>query len=109
MKLTGKGGKHLAAKKPEYSKRLIADIRVLLWVVTVGGIALAAFCIHQGYTGSLPWLSAMVGLPWSAHGIVCSFYLNMAKSDHKEGGITFEAAKANNFNGGDISVNSPPI
>lgn len=51
----------------------------------------------------------MVGLPWSAHGIVCSFYLNMAKSDHKEGGITFEAAKANNFNGGDTSVNSPPI
>ena len=39
----------------------------------------------------------MVGLPWTAHGTVCSFYLNMSKSDHKEGGITFESAKANNF------------
>lgn len=81
----------------EFSKRLIADIRALLWVVTLGGLLLAAWCIHKGFTGSLPWLSAMVGLPWSAHGVVCSFYLNMAKSDHKEGGITYETAKANNF------------
>lgn len=81
----------------DFSKRLIADIRALLWLVTVGGILLAAYCIRQGYLGSLPWLSAMVGLPWTAHGVVCSFYLNMAKSDHKEGGITFESAKAQGF------------
>lgn len=84
-------------KKMDYSKVMISDIRRLLWVVTIGGIVLAALCIYKGYLGSLPWLSAMVGLPWSAHGVVCSFYLNMAKSDHKEGGITFETAKANGF------------
>ena len=84
--------------KREWSKQLVADIRSLLWIVTVGGLILAAYCIYAGYIGSLPWLSAMVGLPWTAHGVVCSFYLNMAKSDHKVGGITFENAKANNFN-----------
>lgn len=84
-------------KRLDYSQKLIADIRWLLWVVTVGGLVLAALCIYKGYLGSLPWLSAMVGLPWTAHGVVCSFYLNMAKSDHKEGGITFEAAKASGF------------
>ncbi len=93
--------KHMAkpktAKKKEYSKRLISDIRSLLWVVTLGGIFLAAYCIRKGYVGSLPWLSAMVGLPWTAHGTVCAFYLNMSKSDHRQGGITFETAKANNF------------
>ena len=57
--------------------------------------------------GSLPWLSAMVGLPWTAHGVVCSFYLNMAKSDHKAGGITFEAAKKANFDNN--SGDSPAI
>lgn len=81
----------------EFSKRLIRDIRTLLWVVTLGGLALAAWCIRVGYTGALPWLTAMVGLPWSAHGTVCAFYLNMAKSDHREGGITFEAARAKDF------------
>lgn len=88
------GGK---PRKQEFSKRLISDIRLLLWVVTVGGLVLAAYCIRKGYTGSLPWLSAMVGLPWTAHGTVCAFYLNLCKSDHKEGGITFEAAKAAGF------------
>jgi len=81
----------------EFSKQLIRDIRWLLWVVTVGGLLLAAYCVRVGYTGALPWLSAMVGLPWTAHGTVCAFYLNMAKSDHKEGGITYESAKAAGF------------
>ena len=83
--------------RPDFSKQLISDIRWLLWTVTLGGLLLAGYCIYKGYAGSLPWLSAMVGLPWTAHGVVCSFYLNMAKSDHKEGGITFEAAKNANF------------
>lgn len=98
--------------KPEFSKRLVMDIRALLWVVTLGGLALAAYCIRVGYTGSLPWISAMVGLPWTAHGVVCSFYLSLCKSDHKEGGITYEAAKAANFNAPkepEGSVDSPAI
>ena len=94
-------------KQQEFSKRLISDIRALLWVVTVGGLLLAAYCIRVGYMGALPWLSAMVGLPWTAHGTVCAFYLNMAKSDHKEGGITFESAKAERFGSG--SETSPSI
>ena len=90
----------------EFSKRLISDIRALLWVVTVGGLVLAACCVHRDYAGVLPWLTAMVGLPWTAHGTVCAFYLNMAKSDHKAGGITFETARAAGFRG---SENSPSI
>lgn len=99
-----------SAGQQEFSKRLIADIRLLLWVVTVGGLVLAAYCIRKGYTGSLPWLSAMVGLPWTAHGVVCSFYLNMAKAEHKAGGITFESAKAAGFQRpDDSSIDSPAI
>lgn len=67
----------------------------------------AAYCVRADYAGALPWLTAMVGLPWTAHGTVCAFYLNMAKSDHKEGGITFESARADGFGQG--SENSPSI
>lgn len=103
--------KHVEEKKKlDFSKRLILDIRALLWIVTVGGLVLAAYCIRKGYTGSLPWLSAMVGLPWTAHGTVCAFYINMAKSDHKADGITFEAAKAANFTQTNTPAgNSPAI
>lgn len=96
--------------KSDFSKRLIADIRALLWVVTLGGLALAAYCVHRDYAGALPWLTAMVGLPWTAHGVVCSGYLSMAKSDHRQGGITYDAAKAAGFSQtGGLSENSPPI
>ncbi len=93
----------------EYSKKLINDIRALLWIVTMGGLALAFYCIHEDYTGALPWVAAMVGLPWTAHGVVCSCYLSMAKSDHRRGGITFESAKANGFDQDAGSENSPSI
>ena len=76
--------------KLDFSKKIIKDTRPLLWIVTVSAIALAFYCVHLGYLGSLPWITSMVGLPWTAHGAICAFYLNMAKSDHKEGGITFE-------------------
>lgn len=101
----------LYKKYQQFSQKLICDIRALLWVVTVGGLILAFYCVHKGFVGSLPWIGIMVGLPWSAHGVVCSFYLNLCKSDHSQGGITFETAKAQNF-GQPIdtgSVNSPSI
>lgn len=85
-------GKRRHNQKREFSKQLICDIRSLLWIVTISGIALAFYCVHLGYLGTLPWISALVGLPWSAHGIVCSFYLNMSKSDHRKGGITYDLA-----------------
>lgn len=112
-------GKRLAGgkkrKKPDlsqFSKWVVADVRPLLWVVTVGGFLLAFYAIYKGYTGSLPWIGAMVGLPWTAHGVICAAYLSLCKSDHKEGGITYEAAKANNFNAPQEakgSIDSPAI
>lgn len=93
----------------DYSKQMISDVRWLLWVVTLGGIFLATLCVLKGYTGSLPWVSAMVGLPWTAHGTICSFYLNMAKSDHREGGITFETAKANMYSEVESTLDESPM
>ena len=113
------GGKRLAGgksrKKPDmsqFSKWMIADTRPLLWIVTLGGFLLAFYCVYKGYTGALPWIGGMVGLPWAAHGVICTAYLSLCKSDHSEGGITFEAAKAVNFNvpqEPEGSIDSPAI
>ena len=43
----------LEREKLDFSKRLICDIRRLLWIVTVGGLLLAFYCIHEKYMGSL--------------------------------------------------------
>ena len=104
-----RGKREVTKTKAEYSKKLVTDIRSLLWVVTVGGLLLAFYCVRKNYLGALPWVTSMVGLPWTAHGVICSFYLNMAKSDHKVGGITFETAKANTFVVNQTSNDSPKI
>lgn len=91
-------------KKIEFSKKLICDIRLLLWVVTLSGIILAFYCIHLGYLGTLGWITTLVGLPWAAHGAICSFYLNMAKSDHKAGSITYDIAMKTLENNSDSTI-----
>ena len=103
------GKREVQKRMVDYSKQMITDIRSLLWIVTIGGLLLAFYCVRKNYLGALPWVTSMVGLPWTAHGVICSFYLNMAKSDHKVGGITFETAKANNFVVNQASNDSPKI
>ena len=60
-----RNGRHLARsgnkRAMEHSKKLTNDIRALLWAVTLGGLLLAFYCVHLGYTGALPWVGAMVG------------------------------------------------
>ncbi len=84
-------------KAKEFSQWVVKDTRPLLWIITIASLVLAFVCVFTGYAGALPWISAMVGLPWAAHGTICAFYLNLAKSDHREGGITYAKAQAKNF------------
>ena len=78
----------------DYSKRITNDMRSLLWVISVGGLLLGFYAVHARFEGALPWISAMVGLPWTAWGTAAAFYLNLAKSDHRQGGITHDTAMA---------------
>lgn len=105
-------------KKLSFSKALIRDIRSLLWVVTIGGLLLAFYCIYEDYSSSLPWIGAMVGLPWASHATVCSLYMDKSKAENtsaKGEGIVFASAAARNFieeeevNCSERYQNSPPI
>ena len=40
-----------------------------LVIETLDVVDLAFICILKGYLGTLPWLAAMVGFPWSAYGV----------------------------------------
>lgn len=83
-------------RSQSYSKKLITDIRSLLWVVTVGGILLAFYCVYNNYTSSLPWITSMVGLPWASHATICSFYMVKSKAENTGAdgnGIIYAAAQ----------------
>lgn len=53
---------------------------------------LAYMSINMGYTGSLPWLSAMVSFPWAAYAVSAGFYYSKSKAENTVGGITYESA-----------------
>ena len=67
---------------------------VLIWIMTLSFLLLAALCIIHDYTGSLPWLTAMITLPWSAYGVSQCFYYNKAKAENTKDGIKYEAVLA---------------
>lgn len=78
-------------ERESFSKTLLRQESILIWIMSLSFIILAFYCIHEGFTGSLPWLSAMVGFPWSAYGISQAFYYQKSKAENTRNGVKFEA------------------
>lgn len=100
-------------KQLDFSKKLINDNRYLLWIINVGGLLLAFYCVRYSYMGALGWIAGMITAAWAAHGTICSWYFSMAKSDHRNAagdGITFAAAQATGFAQEEENYSdSPPV
>ena len=77
-------------KKKEFSKALLIQESALIWIMTIAFLGLAALCILKDYTGSLPWLTAMISLPWTAYGVSQCFYYNKSKAENTKDGIKYE-------------------
>lgn len=88
MKLISK--KKEQTKKKEFSKVLLIQESALIWITTITFLGLAALCIIKDYTGSLPWLTAMISLPWTAYGVSQCFYYNKSKAENTKDGIKYE-------------------
>ena len=90
---------------------IVAVISVLSFVsllIVQECLFLMYLCIKGGYTATAAWLTAATGVGEAVIIAGANGYLGLAKSDHKRGGITFEAAKAKDFTE-DEDKNSPPI
>lgn len=77
-------------KKSEFSKFLLIQESVLIWIITLAFIDLAFFCVVNQYFGELPWLTAMVGLPWTAYGVSQACYYKKAERENTKGGIKYD-------------------
>ena len=77
-------------KSSEFSKTLLKQESALIWIMSLSFIVLAFYCIHEGFTGSLPWLAAMVGFPWTAYGVSQAMYYKKSMSENTAGGIKYE-------------------
>ena len=77
-------------KKSEFSKKLLVQESLLIWIVTLAFIILAFVCIFNQYFGELPWLGAMVACPWTAYGISQGFYYKKSEKENTQGGIKYD-------------------
>ena len=76
--------------KLEFSKKLLLQESLLIWIITIAFIVLAFVCVANSYFGELPWLVAMCGFPWSAYGASQAFYFRKAEKENTVGGIKYE-------------------
>ena len=86
-------GKHIK-NHMEFSKVLLVQESILIWINTLVMLVLAFMCIYQGYFGELPWLSVMAGLPWAAYAISQREYYIKASKENTKDGIKFETVMA---------------
>ena len=76
--------------KKEFSKSLLIQESVLIWITSLAYIVLAFYCISNGYTGSLPWITASASLPWAAYGVSQVFYYKKSMIENSKNGIKYE-------------------
>lgn len=93
--------------KKSFSKTLLIQESLLIWVMTIGFLILAFVCIIKGYSGSLPWLAAMASFPWAAYGVSQVYYYKKSLAENTKDGIIFETALSNiNTNISNINNNN---
>ena len=79
-------------KKGPFSKVLLVQESVLIWILTFSFIGLAYLCVRTGYTGTLPWLSVTLTGAWGAYGVSQAMYYKKSEKENTAGGIVFETA-----------------
>lgn len=81
-------------KKLEFSKILLIQESVLIWVVTFVGLYLAYYCITNQYYSDLPWVATIIACPWTAYGVSQACYYKKAEKENTRDGIKFESVMA---------------
>lgn len=90
--------------KQSFSKTLIIQESILIWIDTLAMLALAFICVLNQYFGELPWLAVMAGFPWAAYGTSQVFYYQKSAKENTKNGIVYESAMRGLTTDNDIPV-----
>lgn len=82
-------GKH--ERKEAFSKTLLRQDSLLIWIITISYIVLAFYCVHKGFTASLPWLTALPSVAWGAYAVSQNAYYKKSTAENTKDGIVFES------------------
>ena len=80
--------------KIEFSKSLLIHESILIWINTICVLIMAFYCVFSNEFGDLPWLTAMIGFPWTAYAVSQMYYYKKSEKENTTGGIKYESVMA---------------
>lgn len=75
-----------------FSKLLVYAVLYIDYKSTMTTLDLCRIAVANNYTGSLPFLTALIAFLQAATATVLSFSLNKSKAENTTGGITYDTA-----------------
>ena len=82
-------------QKLEFSKILLIQESILIWVMTIAFTILAFYCVSNQYFSELPWITAMSAFPWTAYGVSQAFYYKKSEKENTKNGIKYDTTLIN--------------
>ena len=79
----------MSKNKMEFSKILLIQESILVWITTISFIVLAFMSIFYGFIGEFTWLAALCTALWAAYGVSQAFYYKKAMAENTKGGIKY--------------------
>lgn len=83
--------------KIEFSKILLIQESILVWITTIAFIVLAFMSIFYGFIGEFTWLAALCTALWAAYGVSQAFYYKKAMAENTKGGIKYDMVVREEF------------
>ena len=80
-------------KKKVFSKTLLIQESILIWIITISFIALAFLCVISGMSAvEIGFLTVLPGVAWAAYGVSQTAYYKKSAQENTKDGIIYETA-----------------
>ena len=80
-------------KKKTFSKVLLVQESILIWLITISFIALAFLCVLSGMSAvEIGFLTVLPGVAWAAYGVSQTAYYKKSAQENTKDGIVYETA-----------------
>lgn len=79
-------------KKLGFTNRAAVFVLAEDTAITAAVLILCWLCIDRGYTGSLAFLTALIGLQQAKSAIIITAITNKSRAENTQGGIVYGAA-----------------
>ena len=80
--------------KRAFSKSLLIQESILIWIITIAFIVLAFLCVFHMFDASFMWLGVLPTVAWGAYAVSQTQYYKKYRAENTKDGIVYETAMA---------------